>query len=166
MIRTRALFGTAECELNVIAGTALASWNIWTLVWAVAGEKCNVIVESVAADKLKTDPDLAFIGLVKAVGEVDLVFAVIDAIGVRGDLDGDAGVDLCAKTEGLLVAGTGLEDKIIGHALDLGDRPDVDIGLAEIGDDGLRMGKCHKGTKHQGALNGHEDRGKAQLRLR
>ena len=82
MVRARALFGTAEGELNVIAGTALASWDIGTLVWAVAGEKCDLVVECLATDKLKTRPDFSVIRLIDAVGKVDLVLAVVDAVGL------------------------------------------------------------------------------------
>lgn len=164
---TSRTYSIAKYQLNVVRGVTLAGWNIRCLVWTVTGMKGKVVVKSFSADWREIYPNFRIVRVFNRVSEVDFVFAVVDAIRLRRDLDGNTRVGDGAVTPWFFVAATRLYGNIFGmRRADLWDRPDVDVMRTVVGDDSLSLSKSHEGAKGEAAARHDARRIKGVLNMR
>jgi hypothetical protein len=105
--------GAAKDKLDVICSLALPRWQVSRLKSAVTGMEGEIVLESHASNRREVDPDLGLVMLVDRVCEVDFASALVDAVCLGRNFDGNTRSGISTEAPGLFVSSTRFDGKVV-----------------------------------------------------
>lgn len=147
---------SAEDHFNLVIDGAFTGWDVRCSICPEAGVKGDIGTKSCSSYMVQVDPHKGRIRFIDSVREVELLSAKVNAIGVRGELDGNPRVAFCSSMKGFeVLSAMAPYDPVESIALVVRYGPNVDIVLAVVGDNGFGLSQGREGTKQKSGTAEH-----------
>jgi hypothetical protein len=145
----------AQHQLDVLLNLTRCRVGVHRRLRGMASMEGEVVVKRLAADRREVDPNFGLVDRVDRIGEINLIHTSVDAVMLRGNLEGNSRVLGCAIAPSLFISTPRVYRHIVSPCrADTRHRPNVDWVRALVGDDGFGVGESHNGAEDENAA-GH-----------